>query len=97
MKVRKRRATCLELHTHGWTYDDADGLRCLAWAMYNGVFVPGNKQALSGHYDWDHVVAGTLIHLIFWGQTDKEHCGPMTIASFNVKWVTELAQQQGLS
>ena len=64
--------------------------------MYNGVFVPGDKPALSGHYNWDCVVVGTLIHLIFQGQTDKEHCGPMTIASFNVKQAIELAQQQEL-
>ena len=56
----------------------------------------GNKLALSGHYDWNHAVAGTLIHLIFQGQTDKEHCVPMTIASFNAKWATELVQQLGL-
>ena len=77
-------------------FRDADGLECLAWAVYNGVFVPGNKPALSGYYNWDCVVAGTLIHLIFWEQTDKEHCGPMTVASFNVKQAMELAQQQGL-
>ena len=46
---------------------DVDGLEHLAWAMYNGVFMPGNKPALSGHYGWDCVVAGTLIHLIFLG------------------------------
>ena len=74
---------------------DAGGLECLAWAMYNGVFMPGNKLALSGHYDWDCVVVGTLICLIFWGQTDKEHCGPATVASFNAKQATELVQQQG--
>ena len=46
--------------------------------MYDGVFMPGNKPALFSHYDWDCVVARTLIHLIFWEQTDKEHCGPTT-------------------
>ena len=77
-------------------FQDIHGLECLAWAMYDRLFVPGNKLALSGHYNWDHVLVGTLIHLIFWGQTDKKHCGLMTVASFNVKWATELAQQQGL-
>ena len=77
-------------------FRDADGLEHLAWAMYNRVFMPGNKPALSGHYNWDCVVAGTLICLIFWGQTDKEHCGPVTIASFKMKWATEPAQHQGL-
>ena len=75
---------------------DANSFEHLAWAVYDGVFMPGNKLALSGHHDWDCVVAGTLIHLIFWGQTDKEHCGPATIASFNEKWAMELVQQQGL-
>ena len=77
-------------------FRDASSLECLAWAMYDGVFVPSNKPALSGHYDWDCVVAGTLICLIFWEQTDKEHCGPAIIASFNVKLEMELVQQQGL-
>ena len=82
--------------TYPWVdFRDADSLERLAWAMYNRVFMPGNKPALSGCYNWDRVVAGTLIHLIFWGQTDKEHCGPTTVASY-VKWTTELAQQQGL-
>ena len=75
---------------------DADGLKHLAWAVHDGVFMPSNKLAVSGHYDWDCMVAGTLICLIFQGQTDKDDCGPMTIASFNVKWATELVQQQGL-
>ena len=83
--------------TYSWAdLQDANSLEHLAWAMYNGVFMPGNKPALSGHYNWDHVVVGTWIHLIFQGQTDKEHCGPVTIASFNAKWAMELAQQQGL-
>ena len=56
----------------------------------------GNKPALSGHYNWDCMVVGTLTHLIFKGQTDKENCGPMTIASFNVKQAIELAKQEGL-
>ena len=65
--MRKRKRTRLETHTHGWTSEDADSLECLAWAMYDGVFMPGNKLALSGYYDWDHVVAGTLIRLDFSG------------------------------
>ena len=78
---------------HPWVdFQDADGLKCLSWAMYDRVFMPSNKLALSGHYDWDCVVAGTLICLIFRGQTDKEHCGPVTIASFNAKQATEIVQ-----
>ena len=75
---------------HPWVdLRDANSLKHLTWAAYNRVFVPGDKPALSGHYNWDCVVAGTLIHLIFQGQTNKEHCGPMTIAFFNVKQATK--------
>ena len=56
----------------------------------------GNRQALFGYYDWDCVLVGTLVHLIFQGQTDEEHCGPKTIASLNAKWATELVLEQGL-
>ena len=58
--------------------------------------MPNNKPALPGYYDWDCVVAGTLIHLIFQGQTDEEHCGPATTASFKAKWAMKLAQQHGV-
>ena len=56
-------------------FQDADGLECLAWAVYDRVFVPGNKPALSGYYDWDHVVAGTLICLISGGGLTRSTVG----------------------
>ena len=28
-------------------FPDADGLKHLAWAVYDGVFMPGNKPALA--------------------------------------------------
>ena len=72
-------------------FQDVNSLKRVAWTVYDGVFMPSNKPALSGYYDWDCVVAGTLTHLIFQGQTDEEHCRPGTVASLNAKWAMELA------
>ena len=38
--------------THGEAYarvdlNDANGLKCLAWAVYDGVFLPGNLPMLT--------------------------------------------------
>ena len=30
---------------------DVNSLECLAWAMYDGVFVPGDSPVLTGHHD----------------------------------------------
>ena len=73
-----------------------NGLECLAWAMYDGVFVPGDPPALTGHHDWSHIITGTTLHLILHGKIPSEHCEPCTVASFNAKQATRLTQQQGL-
>ena len=33
-------------------FHDIHSLERLAWAVYDGVFMPGNGPALSGYYDW---------------------------------------------
>ena len=75
---------------------DVNGLECLAWTVYEGIFVPGNPPALTGHCDWSCINAGTTLHLIFCGKTTSKHCEPCTVASFNAKQATRLTQQQGL-
>ena len=65
---------------------DVNGLEHLAWTIYDEVNMPGDQPALTGYNDWDCIAMGTLLHLIFCRQTDKEHFKPTTIASFNVKW-----------
>ena len=40
---------------------DIHSLEHLAWAIHNGVFMPGNKPALSGYYNYDRVLVGTLV------------------------------------
>ena len=90
-----------ECNTLGAAYprvnlSDVDGLEHLAWAVYNGVYMPGDPPALTGHHDWERIIAGTTLHLIFHGRTNDEHCKPSTIASLNAGQAMKLAQQKGL-
>ena len=64
---------------HGEAYprvdlNDMDGLECLAWAVYDGVFLPGNPPALTGHHDWQWIIVGTILRLVYWGATAGAHC-----------------------
>ena len=75
---------------------NVNGLECLAWAMYDSMFVSGDPPVLTGHHDWLRIIAGTTLHLIFCRKTPSKHCEPCTVASFNAKQATRLTQQQGL-
>ena len=75
---------------------DMDGLEHLTWAVYDGVYVPGNPPALTGHHNWERIIVGTTLHLIFCGRTNDKHCKPSTIASLNAEQATKLVWQQGL-
>ena len=64
---------------HGEAYprvdlNDVDGLECLVWAVYDGVFLPGNPPALTGHHDWQWIIVGTILRLVYWGATAGAHC-----------------------
>ena len=90
-----------ECNTLGAAYtrvnlSDVDGLEHLAWAVYDGVCVPGNPLDLTDHHDWECIIVGTTLHLIFRRRTNDEHCEPLTIASLNAEWAMKLEQQQGL-
>ena len=52
-------------------FQDAADLEHLAWAVYDGIFVPGWAPDLSGYQDWDHIVTVTLIPLIYQGETNN--------------------------
>ena len=46
---------------HGEAYlrvdlNDVHGLECLAWAVYDRVFLPGNPPVLTGHHDWQWII-----------------------------------------
>ena len=73
-----------------------DGLEHLTWALYDGVYMPGNPPSLTGHHDWESIIVGTTIHLIYHGRTNDEHCKPSTLASLNAEQATKVTQQQGL-
>ena len=75
---------------------NVDNLEHLAWAVYDGVFIPGDPPVLTGHHDWSHIITGMTLHLIFHGKTMGEHCLPCTTASFNAKQATRFAMEQGL-
>ena len=77
-------------------FQEVINLERLAWAIYDGIFVPGRMPDLSGYQDGDCIVMGTLIPLIYQGEMNREHCGPTTIAACNTKKATELTKEQGL-
>ena len=80
-------------HVNIW---DVAGLEKLAWAIYDGVYILGRVPALSGYRDWDRIVVGTPIPLIYQGEMVWHHCGPTTIAGDNVQKATKLMKEQGL-
>ena len=57
--------------------------------------MPGDLLDLTGHHDWECIIGGTTLHLIFHGRTN-EHCKPSTITSLNVEQAMKLVWQQGL-
>ena len=80
--------------THGEAYlrmdlNDVDGLEQLAWAVYNGVFLPKDLSTLPECHDWKQKIAGTILHLIFWGKMAGEHCPLCTVASHNAEQATK--------
>ena len=75
---------------------DVDHLECLVWAVYDGIFIPGNPPRLTGHHNWSHIIVGMTLYLIYHGKTMEEYCPPCTVVSFNAKLATRLMEQQGL-
>ena len=82
--------------TQGLNLSGVGGLEHLAWAVYDGVYVPGDLLALTGYHDWERIIVGTTLHLIFCGRTNGEDCKPSTIASLKAEQATKLTLQQGL-
>ena len=77
-------------------FQDVAWLERLAWAIYDGVFVPDRAPDMSGYQDWDHIVVGTLVPLIYQEEMVWDHCGPTTIAGANTQRATELMKEHGL-
>ena len=54
--------------------NDVDSLEHLAWVVYDGVFLPWNPPTLTGYHDWQWIIAGTTLSLIYQGATAEVHC-----------------------
>ena len=86
---------------HGEAYprvdlNDVDSLECLAWAVCDGIFLPGNPPVLTGHHNWQWVIARTTLRLIYRAATAGVHCPPCTVTSHNAEQATrEAASWQG--
>ena len=77
-------------------FRDVVELEQLAWAIYDGVFIPSRVREMSGYQDWDCIVAHSLIPLIYQEETMWNLCGPTTIAGANVQRATEPTKELGL-
>ena len=62
--------------------DDVHHLECLAWAVYDGVFLVGPWPKLSGDCPWCTVLAGLQQH-IYRGRDDAAHCPPQMLGSWD--------------
>ena len=84
---------------------DLGSLKRLAWAVYDGIYVPGNQPTLSDPRDWVCILIKTMTH-IFHGRTLQEHCpqapleAPMWLPLSTCKgpsnkaiWERELAEE----
>ena len=64
---------------HGKAYarvdlNNMDGLEHLAWAVYDGVFFPRDPPTLTGYHDWQWIIVGPTLHLIYQGATAGANC-----------------------
>ena len=77
-----------EHDTHGPTMPhvnlgDVGSLKRLAWAIYDGLYIPENHPPLSGLCDWACILNKTMTH-IFHGRTLWEHCPLSTAGGSNM-------------
>ena len=89
IEVGSPKATPWEMLTHAWTSQ-------LAWAVYDGMFAPGPPPEMLGHHNWDRMLAGTLVPLIYHGEMPYAHCDPATITGTDAQRATKLAKKKGL-
>ena len=81
------------LHINFW---DVAKLEQFAWAIYDRMFVPGRVSEMLGYQDWDHIVVGSLVPLIYQGEMVWDHYGPATIARVNAHKATDFTKEQVL-
>ena len=65
--------------------NNVDGLECLTLAISDGVSLPGDMPTLTGYHNWQWIITGTMLHLIYQSTTADEHCCPCTVMSLNAE------------
>ena len=70
-----------------------DGLEHLSWAVYDGVFLPGNPPTLTGHHDWQWIIVGTTLKTHLSRETSRGALRPCTVVSHD----TEQAAREAAS
>ena len=74
--------------------DDACHLKCLTWAVYNGMLLVGGWPKLPGDHPWCTVLAGLHKH-IYRGHDDAAHCLPRTLGSWDCQERIEALHRGG--
>ena len=76
---------------------DAHHLKCLMWAVYDGMLLVGPWMELPGDHPWCTVLAG--LHKYFYRDCEYvAHCLPHTLGSWDCQeWIEVLQRGDGLS
>ena len=74
--------------------DDARHLKCLAWAVYDGVLLVGPQPKLPRDHPWCTVLAGLHKH-IYRGRDDVAHCPPHMLGSWDCQEQIEALRRGG--
>ena len=62
--------------------EDVHHLKCLMWAVYDGILLVGPQPELLGNSPWCTVLAGLQQH-IYRGHDDVAHCPSQTLGSWD--------------
>ena len=74
--------------------NDAQHLKCLTWAVYDGALLVGKRPKLPGNRPWCMVLAGLYRH-IYRDHEDMAHCSPYTLASWGCQERVEVLHREG--
>ena len=69
--------------------NEVNSLKHFVCTIYDGVFLSRDLPTLTGYHDWQQIIAGTMLHLIYWGTTADEHCPLCTVVLLNAEQATK--------
>ena len=76
--------------------ENAQHLKHLAWAVYDGALLVSPQPELLGPWPWCTMLAGLQWH-IYRSHEDGAHCPPQTLGSWDhEEWVQALCHMGGL-